>query len=174
MNRVLRALHWLGRLAPRRVPPTPDTAGFTGDDRVRVAPSLIPGAGLGAFAARDFAAGEVVCEYTGEVLTSLQVARTPDWAYVMGLGRDRTGRHVWLDPRAQPAAWGRYLNHHDDPARRNVVVERRPDERRALLVAARAIARGEELLYDYGARYWAVMGRRPSGAAVTPAPAAGR
>lgn len=159
---LARTLHRLcSTHAPRDETVKGPAPPFAGDDRVRVAPSLVAGAGLGGFAARDIAEGETVCEYRGTVLSTLQVLRTPDWTYVMGLGRDRRWRLVWVDARGDLRIAARYVNH-AAPERCNLRVERLPDEGCARLVAVRGIRCGEELLYDYGPRYWVVTGRRPS------------
>ena len=57
-------------------------------DCVEVKTSLITGAGMGLFAKRDFRYGEIVCEYTGKVLTFLQAFKTEDKTYMMGMIHD--------------------------------------------------------------------------------------
>jgi hypothetical protein len=52
---------------------------------VEVRCSLIPGAGNGLFSTREFAEGELVCEYYGKVLSLLQAIKTPDKTYMMGM-----------------------------------------------------------------------------------------
>jgi hypothetical protein len=90
--------------------------------------------GMGAFAGRDFARGEVVVRATGEVIPfqtrhSIQI----DW-----------DRHLEPDPPA------RYLNHSCDP---NMGIKTNgrglPD-----FVAMRDIAAGEELTWDYAMSEW--------------------
>ena len=51
---------------------------------VGVAPSTIPGAGDGLFALRDFAAGEVLADYYGEVLSFAKMALRENRDYIMG------------------------------------------------------------------------------------------
>lgn len=53
---------------------------------VEVRASLIPGAGSGLFAKRQFAVGEVICEYRGKVLSFVQAIRLPKCKrdYLMG------------------------------------------------------------------------------------------
>ena len=61
----------------------------TRDGPLRVQPSLIPGAGLGLFTAKDVLAGTVLtgCSYGGDVLTFTQARALPPDAkdYVMAL-----------------------------------------------------------------------------------------
>ena len=51
---------------------------------VEVRRSRIPNSGDGLFAARDFAAGELLGEYRGRVLSLLQATRLQDRDYLMG------------------------------------------------------------------------------------------
>ena len=53
-------------------------------DRVYVGPSEIDGAGQGLFAGTDFDVGDVICEYTGKVLSFMQALRAEDKTYMMG------------------------------------------------------------------------------------------
>ena len=86
---------------PPRPPPPPNAD-------VVVKTSRLPGAGLGLFAVRAFAVGELVCEYTGTVLDS--AARSlEDKSYLMRLGEgvyacgdwvDRTGHASWSTEKA--------------------------------------------------------------------------
>lgn len=154
---LIRLLRWLACRFPLPEPALPaalEPHGLPGRPDLVVAPSLIPGAGLGVFAGRAFAAGELTCSYTGIRLTTLQALRTPDWRYMLTLGKDRHGRRVWIDARPTLDVVARYINHHFDPARRNIATMAVPDEARWLMIASRPIAPGEELYYDYGAIHW--------------------
>ena len=51
---------------------------------VEVRESLLPNAGKGLFATRNFDVGELVCEYTGKVLTFMEMQRKLDHTYMMG------------------------------------------------------------------------------------------
>lgn len=124
-----------------------------------VAPSLVPEAGMGLFAERDYEAGEVVCTYIGRCLSLVQLLRTPDWTYIMDCGKDRRGRRIHLDARHQPRAKAAYVNHHFDGAKVNVYCEELPDERKCLVLATRRILGGEELYMDYGLKYWHIVAR---------------
>ncbi len=51
---------------------------------VYVGPSTIRGAGDGLFAAIPFKPGDMICEYTGKVLTFMQALKAEDKTYMMG------------------------------------------------------------------------------------------
>lgn len=156
---ILRVLHWLGCRFPLPSAPTPVvTDPPTGADLL-IAPSLIPGAGLGVFARRAFAEGEYVCTYSGTRLSTLEAMRTPDWRYLVGLGKNRHGRRVWIDARLRPEFPARYINHHFDVERRNIRTEAAPDREAWVMTASRPITAGEELYYDYGRLHWRVVDR---------------
>ena len=53
-------------------------------DNVEVRESLIPDAGNGLFAKRDFSSGDIVCEYTGKVLNLMKALKTENKTYMMG------------------------------------------------------------------------------------------
>lgn len=128
---MIRLAHWLGCRVPRRQLPTPpplDPQDLPGRPDLVVAPSSIPNAGLGVFAGRDFALGEIVCRYHGIRLTTLQALRTPDWRYMVLLGKKRDGRRAWVDSRPLLAVTARYINHHFDEAQRNLQTEPLPDD----------------------------------------------
>ena len=126
---------------PPRPPPPP-----TADVVVRT--SRLPGAGLGLFAVRAFAVGELVCEYTGTVLDS--AARSlEDKSYLM-----RLGEGVFVDARTHYEVHARYINDCRDKRVHNVSFDKRPSEQRALVVASRPIAAGDELYASYGPLYW--------------------
>lgn len=150
---LVRTLHWLTCRVPRdtrSLPDPVDPAQLPESPDVLVAPSTIPGAGLGLFARRRFSTGEVTCVYTGVPLSTLGALRTPDWRYLVGLGKNRYGRRVWLDARPTPLVLARYANHHFDPARRNLRTQPVPDEEKWVMRAIRPIDAGEELYCDYG------------------------
>ncbi|TYZ66092.1 hypothetical protein PybrP1_013016 [[Pythium] brassicae (nom. inval.)] len=119
-------------------------------DGLQVQPSRLLNAGRGLFATRAFAQGSVVCVYTGEVLESARAWKLADKTYLMKLGGGR-----YVDARRCPRVLARYMN--DCRGRLggfNVTLDKRPSEGRALVVALRDIAAGEELFVDYGRLYW--------------------
>lgn len=117
--------------------------------RLRVAESRIPAAGLGLFAAESIAEGAAVCDYVGEVLPTREAIKLGDKTYLM-----RLGPQVYVDARADARVAARYINDARNPSRWNVRFDKRPEERRAVVVATRDIAEGEELYVSYGAWYW--------------------
>jgi hypothetical protein len=154
---LVRLLRWLACHYPlplRPEGPPVDPLTLPGRPDLLVAPSLIPNAGLGLFAGRAFAKGELICFYTGIRLTTLEALRTPDWRYMVALGKNRQGERVWIDARPTLHVVARYINHQFDPARRNVETMADPDEARWRMVASRPIAAGEEFYYDYGPHHW--------------------
>ncbi len=62
--------------------PLPPSSSFA------VRPSSLPhqGAGNGLFSTRPFAAGTVLLEYTGQVLSTREAMRLPDKSYLMRIG----------------------------------------------------------------------------------------
>ena len=154
---AVRVARWLACRSPLAQPPKPapiDPVDLPGRPDLVVEPSSIPGAGLGVFAGRAFAKGEVTCIYTGIRLTTLEALRTPDWRYLVVLGKNRRGERVWIDARPTLDVVARYINHHFEPGRRNIVPEPVPDEAKWLMRASRPIHKGEEFYYDYGAIHW--------------------
>jgi SET domain-containing protein len=101
--------------------------------------------GRGVYAARDFAEGERIIEYTGKLITSAEADALCD---------DETMRrhHTFLFAvdddfvidATREGGEARYINHSCDPNCESVVVRRR-----VYIHALRPIAEGEELLYDY-------------------------
>jgi len=126
---------------------------------VEVRPSPIEG--LGLFAARAFAAGEVVAVLGGRVVDDAgwaeAAASGPVSGYAIG-----EGRHLVQDANDR----ARFGNHSCDPTTWLV------DE--VTLVARRPVAAGEELTSDYatltGDPAWALSCRSSSAAPVPPRP----
>lgn len=120
------------------------------DCGLEVRPSRIPSAGSGLFTNRAFASGSVVCTYTGDVYERAAALHLADKSYLMKLGNG-----TYVDARTRPDVLARYIN--DCRGRLggyNVVFDKQPDMARALVVALRDIAEGEELFVDYGRMYW--------------------
>lgn len=132
-------------------PPPPEGRG--GGESLVVKPSQIPGAGLGLFTTRRHEAHEVLCLYTGERLSRWQLLRTRNTQYLAETADGIICPRKHLDIKA------RYINHHFDPARRNVALAAYRDAssvlgRSRICISTRAIEAGEELYLDYGERYW--------------------
>nr|WP_294168695.1 SET domain-containing protein [uncultured Sphingomonas sp.] len=160
---LVRLVHWIACRYPLSTPAIAtavDPMILPGRPDLIVAPSLIPSAGLGVFAGRPFAKGEVTCVYVGVTLSMLEALRTPDWRFMVGLGKNRHGRRVWVDARPVPTVVARYVNHHFDPKRRNIRTETFPDEGKWVMRASRSIMEGEELYCDYGRFHWYCFDRQ--------------
>ena len=123
----------------------------SGED-LRVGPSLVTSGGLGLFAARDFAAGSMICVYTGDVLRTQQALRLTDKSFLM-----RLGPQAYVDALPHPSVAARYINDCRNPRGFNVVFDKRPDQGVAAVVALRVVRGGEELFADYGKMYWATL-----------------
>jgi SET domain-containing protein len=101
-------------------------------------------AGLGLFAAAPFAKGDLVIEYTGEVITDDEAQRRGG-KYLFELNDQWT-----IDGKGRKNI-ARYINHSCKP---NCYPELTEDEKQVLIHAKRKIAPGEELTYNYGADYF--------------------
>jgi hypothetical protein len=151
---VVRALHQVCSLAPVRpeslLRPGPPAPLHVDDesDGTQIRRSLVPDAGLGLFALRRFETNDLLCEYSGDLMTFWQQQRTPDWTYVAAAGPDR-----FVDAGPYPFVKARYINHHFEPDRINAQYVDAPDHR-VFVHATRPILPGEEIYADYGPRYW--------------------
>jgi hypothetical protein len=124
--------------------------------RVATAPSTVEGAGTGLFACETIPAGEVVGEYGGDRVDSLcRWLRLRNMEYLM-LTEVNT---LMIDAANRPEMTMRYVNHHFDPSRHNLV--RKAAGETVYLVSSREIAAGEEFFFDYGALYWKLQGIDP-------------
>lgn len=103
--------------------------------RVRVAPSRI---GSGLFARRSFAAAETIIKIAGRVV-NYEVLWERGGRFMDNC--IRFGPETYLDPGD---GVGRYVNHSCDP---NTSIHKSRNQ--LFLIAARRIARGEELAFDY-------------------------
>lgn len=101
-------------------------------------------AGLGLFATAAYEKGELVIEYTGEIIADEEAQRrggkylfelNDAWT-IDGKGRENTAR---------------YLNHSCKP---NCEAELSEDEKQVFIHTKRKIAPGEELTYHYGKDYF--------------------
>jgi len=108
-------------------------------DSIEVAPSAIHG--LGLFAGRSFAAGQLIIEYLGERISKNESIRrcSEGNQFIFYLNEESD-----LDGGTE-LNLARFANHHCSP---NCVVKFIDGQ--LWLSAARAIASGEELTFDYG------------------------
>ena len=131
------------------------TGGSINTHGLAVLPSTVPTAGKGLFTTRAFAAGAVLCHYTGTFLDgrAATAARksgdAAQTAYLM-----RLAKGVTIDAGPHPGVLARYVNDNADKARVNARFDKDPAQRLARVVATRALAAGEEVFASYGAGYW--------------------
>lgn len=101
-------------------------------------------AGLGLFAARPFKKGELVIEYTGEIISEAKAQRRGG-KYLFELNDEWT-----IDGKGR-ANTARYVNHSCKP---NCRPELTDDEKQVFIYTKRAIVPGEEFTYNYGSYYF--------------------
>lgn len=119
--------------------------------QLRIKQSTVPGAGKGLYAARDFAAGEEVTRYTGD----LAIGRAAQGffggsKYVFGLNSN-----IAIDAARRNSAPGRMVNDSRGtgrPPNLTWVVDNA--RRRVRMITTRPVKKGEEFLIPYGASYW--------------------
>jgi len=119
-----------------------------------------PGKGNGLFAAAPIAAGTFLFDYQGEVLRSLDelFERYPDGrgAYIACVNSE-----MYIDGADPESGLARWMNHR----RRGPTVQARKQRfgpsPAMHFYAARDVAGGEELVFDYGDEYWDAMGITP-------------
>ena len=79
----------------------------------------------------------------------LFVHRLKDKSYLM-----RLGSQVYIDAKDHENVLARYINDCKNQFGYNVHLKKLPDEAKALVIASRDIAPGEELYLNYGRWYW--------------------
>ena len=120
------------------------------------------GKGLGAFATQPIARDEFVCSYEGECLTHAEVLERylsrdglQGAEYLFELPSTEERRFIDGACGSHPS---RYLNHDENGSLRAILRpadgERGGEAARIELHAARDIAAGEELTFDYGTDFW--------------------
>ena len=117
---------------------------------LEVRASQIEEAGNGLFAGRTFTAGELICVYSGREMGLREAMRCTDTTYVMG----GFGINVHIDAKDMPHVLARYINDNFDKSCVNCKFVKLKREKKALVVATKAIFRGEELYASYGDGYW--------------------
>ncbi len=101
-------------------------------------------AGLGLFATAPYQKGDLVTEYTGEVITEKEANRRGG-KYLFELNDNFT-----IDGKGR-ANLARYINHSCKP---NCYPELNEDETKVFIFAKKKITPGEELTYNYGKDYF--------------------
>lgn len=109
--------------------------------------------GYGVFAEHDIAKDQFVGEYTGIVMNLADVKDTKyTWDYLSGYDKYGKQFQVSLDA-ANAGNEMRFVNHDFNP---NAVMKYVPQGGywHAVYIASRPIKNGEQILTDYGKRYW--------------------
>ncbi|MDA8455150.1 SET domain-containing protein-lysine N-methyltransferase [Acidovorax sp. GBBC 3334] len=129
---------------PRTAPPAADPSAARGGRRIQVRRSGVHGRGV--FAAQDIAEGEVLAEYTGEVISWQEAQdrhphdpKQPNHTFYFHVDEDRV-----IDAKHGGNS-SRWINHSCAP---NCYADERGG--RIFITALRNIRAGEELNYDYG------------------------
>jgi SET domain-containing protein len=126
------------------------------DDELYVDNSNIPGAGLGLFSKKNFEKGEIICEFSGDLIDEFEVNnRNKDGRgdYFVNMGDNLT-----LDSHDYDCM-AKYANDAEGPKRipglkNNSEIILYSDDYSACIVATKSIKAGEEILVKYGSSYW--------------------
>jgi hypothetical protein len=122
-------------------------------DGLRVTKSTVAGADNGLFAARDFAVGDHLADYTGDELI---IRRDGDGGpYCLALTQRRA-----INAAPTNTGYGRWANDprgSDGGPNAEFVVN--PARGTGRLRATTRIRKGDEIFVSYGAQYWATFGR---------------
>ena len=118
--------------------------------------SLVENAGLGLFTTRKYKRGDVVVEYTGEVLTTEQYNKRYDkegyGEYGMTLGKNKV-----IDARKTSSGLARYIcDAYGSDLKKNVQYEEH--DGKIEVVAIKKIKPGDEFLVSYGKEIRISMG----------------
>ena len=110
--------------------------------------------GLGLYARRDIAAGEMVIEYSGEVIRAVLTDKREQMYQHTRPNGDHGCYMFRLSETAVVDATvcgnaARFINHSCDPNCYSEIVDDGVGQKHVVIFALRAIARGEELTYDY-------------------------
>jgi uncharacterized protein len=101
-------------------------------------------AGLGLFATTAYKKGDLVTEYTGQIISEAEANRRGG-KYLFELND-----HWTIDGKAR-SNLARYINHSCRP---NCYPELNADETKVFIYAKKNIAAGDELTYHYGKNYF--------------------
>ena len=119
---------------------------------VEVRDSWIPGSGQGLFSTVPISNGQLVCRYSGRIMSTSEAMRTSDKSYLM-----RLGGFTYVDAKETNECLARYINDCRNSLGYNVKFVKKPAEHCADIIAIRDISVGEELFADYGKWYWIGM-----------------
>ena len=119
---------------------------------------VTPKKGRGIFAGKGFRKGDFVCEYAGELIEldeakerELEYEKDPEIGSYMYFFEYKSKKYC-IDATEETDRLGRLLNHSKTESNVNSKIFAIDDVPHIILRASVNIARGEELLYDYGDR----------------------
>jgi hypothetical protein len=112
--------------------------------------------GRGVFTLKGFRPGEFLGEYTGIVKDSKY--SFSDNRYNIAYLRD--GRKTYYIDAQHIGSNMRFVNHSDCPNACGIFVMHR-GVLKAIFIAWKNIKKGEQLLFNYGPKYWAGLGQEP-------------
>ena len=114
-----------------------------------------PGRGKGLFAQVAIRKGDTIGPYSGEQIRDWHASREPHGSsrYLMWICKNH-----WINAVGPKANYTRYINHSTDPNTELIISTR---WKTARIRCLRRIRPGEEVFYDYGDEYWAVLGETP-------------
>lgn len=120
--------------------------------------SNVPNAGRGLFAERDFAKGEQIARYGGEILTTEEYDERYSSEAMGAYGVQLDEARV-IDARKTSAGVARYAcDYHGSRKRPNAEYVADDESDEVWVVATRAIKAGDEILTDYGDDMHRAMG----------------
>lgn len=126
------------------------------ENDLEIKTSLIPGAGKGVFAKKDFPSGAVLGVYSGKFITNdehWELYRKDKWHYVMGLSDcalKNTNGYTAID--GQNGNIFTRINHAPEKFR-NTKFIKLCESPYVQIATTKAIKKGEELYIDYGPNY---------------------
>lgn len=108
--------------------------------------------GWGVFAEQDLRKMDFVCEYTGLVRKRKRADKTNGYCFEYLISQGEESPYV-IDASHQGGA-SRYINHSAKPNLLSILATF-DNITHAVLIVNEPIKKGTQLLYDYGANYWA-------------------
>lgn len=109
--------------------------------------------GLGLFAAHKFLKDEIICYYTGNVLSGREASDLKDRACLM-----RLAKGISIDAGPFPEIAAKYINDNKNVSQINARFKKEPELYRASVIATTSIEKGDEIFVSYGKQYWVKAG----------------
>ena len=125
------------------------------EDFLVIKPSLIKGAGKGAFAKKKIKKGTRLGEYTGKILSLEEYSKTRDKTYIFEVSKKFQGKYYLFYIDARSGDQLKFINGaHSKEQKKHINVETYQYAERIFYRTTKNIKEGEELLVDYGDNYW--------------------